>query len=77
MFGSALHCQSTLKQKFIFFRQIEEKDILEIVSQMASAIRHMHEHEVLHRDLKTANIFLTKGQSSQDQFSRLGHVKIA
>lgn len=27
---------------------------------MVSAIRHMHEHDVLHRDLKTANIFLTK-----------------
>jgi len=27
---------------------------------MVSAIRHMHDHDVLHRDLKTANIFLTK-----------------
>ncbi len=27
---------------------------------MVSAIRYMHSRHVLHRDLKTANVFLTK-----------------
>ena len=40
--------------------RLEEKDILDILYQMVSAIRYMHAHHVLHRDLKTANIFLTK-----------------
>ena len=39
---------------------IEERDILDVFSQMVSAIRYMHSRHVLHRDLKTANIFLTK-----------------
>ena len=40
--------------------RMEEKDILVIFSQIVSAIRYMHSKNVLHRDLKTANIFLTK-----------------
>ena len=39
---------------------LSEKLILDIVHQMVSAISYMHAHNVLHRDLKTANIFLTK-----------------
>ncbi len=45
---------------FIHPSRIEEADILNIFSQMVSAIRYMHSKNVLHRDLKTANIFLTK-----------------
>ena len=44
----------------IKFRHIPERDILDVFSQMVSAIRYMHSRNVLHRDLKTANIFLTK-----------------
>ncbi len=40
--------------------RMEEKDILDILYQMVSAIQYMHAHNVLHRDLKTANIFLTR-----------------
>ena len=42
------------------FRRLVESDVLHIFCQMASAIRYMHSKSVLHRDLKTANIFLTK-----------------
>ena len=40
--------------------------------QMVSAIRYMHAHHVLHRDLKTANIFLTK-----DSIVKLGDFGIS
>ncbi|XP_035231974.1 serine/threonine-protein kinase Nek8-like isoform X3 [Stegodyphus dumicola] len=39
---------------------LDEKEILLLFKQIVSAIKHMHDHNILHRDLKTANIFLTK-----------------
>ncbi|XP_041458233.1 uncharacterized protein LOC121410305 isoform X1 [Lytechinus variegatus] len=40
--------------------EMEEREILIMFQQMVSGIRHVHDHKILHRDLKTANIFLTK-----------------
>ena len=42
------------------------------IFQMVSAIRYMHAHHVLHRDLKKANIFLTK-----DSIVKLGDFGIS
>ena len=39
---------------------MEEKDVVDVFYQMTSALRYIHDRNVLHRDLKTANIFLTK-----------------
>ncbi|XP_072889298.1 uncharacterized protein [Hemitrygon akajei] len=41
-------------------RELEELEILNLFQQMVAATCYLHEHNVLHRDLKTANLFLTK-----------------
>ncbi|XP_067874142.1 uncharacterized protein [Heterodontus francisci] len=40
--------------------ELEEREILNLFHQMVAAICYLHDHNVLHRDLKTANLFLTK-----------------
>ncbi|KRX08352.1 Protein kinase-like domain [Pseudocohnilembus persalinus] len=37
----------------------QEKQILDWFVQMALALKHVHDRKILHRDLKTQNIFLT------------------
>ncbi|XP_077996626.1 uncharacterized protein LOC144449943 isoform X2 [Glandiceps talaboti] len=54
--GGTLHQCLASKQG----KELEEREILNMFQQMVAAIRHIHEHNILHRDLKTANIFLTK-----------------
>uniref|UniRef100_A0A0G4HLT8 non-specific serine/threonine protein kinase n=1 Tax=Chromera velia CCMP2878 TaxID=1169474 RepID=A0A0G4HLT8_9ALVE len=39
---------------------LQEDKILNMFTQMALAVKHVHDNKVLHRDLKTQNIFLTK-----------------
>lgn len=51
---------------------LEEKVILTKFGQIVCGINYMHEQKVLHRDLKTANIFLTK-----DGFVKIGDFGIS
>ncbi|XP_038046761.1 serine/threonine-protein kinase Nek8-like [Patiria miniata] len=41
-------------------RELEEREILIMFQQMVAGVKHIHDHNILHRDLKTANVFLTK-----------------
>nr|CAD7412944.1 unnamed protein product [Timema poppensis] len=41
-------------------RRVDEREIVMLFRQIVAAIRYMHDHNILHRDLKTANVFLTK-----------------
>ncbi|XP_021939343.1 serine/threonine-protein kinase Nek8-like isoform X2 [Zootermopsis nevadensis] len=41
-------------------RRLDEREIIMLFRQIVAAIRYMHDHNILHRDLKTANVFLNK-----------------
>ncbi|XP_070558471.1 serine/threonine-protein kinase Nek4-like isoform X2 [Ptychodera flava] len=43
-------------------KALEEKQVVEWFVQIAMALQYMHERNILHRDLKTQNIFLTKSK---------------
>lgn len=47
-------------------RAFSEEQVLSWIAQLALALQHVHERGVLHRDLKTQNVFLTSA----------GHVKL-
>eukprot|EP00826_Nyctotherus_ovalis_P045749 TRINITY_DN5092_c0_g2_i1.p2 TRINITY_DN5092_c0_g2~~TRINITY_DN5092_c0_g2_i1.p2 ORF type:complete len:268 (-),score=69.08 TRINITY_DN5092_c0_g2_i1:1885-2688(-) len=48
---------------------LREEQVLEWFVQIALALKHIHSHNILHRDLKTQNIFLTaKGQVKVGDF---------
>jgi NIMA (never in mitosis gene a)-related kinase 1/4/5 len=56
--GGDLHTRiKQLKEAKKFF---SEDDILNIFTQISLAIKHLHDRKILHRDLKSQNIFLTK-----------------
>lgn len=40
-------------------RELEEKEILKMFYEMTLALQCIHQHKILHRDMKTQNIFLT------------------
>lgn len=40
---------------------LPERYVLNVFEQMTSAIAYMHSENILHRDLKTANVFLKRG----------------
>lgn len=59
--------------------RFSERQILSIVEQITSAVNYMHSQNIIHRDLKTANIFLNhKGQVKIGDFgiSKIINTKI-
>lgn len=41
-------------------RKLDEGKILDWLVQICLALKHLHDRKILHRDLKTANIFVAK-----------------
>ena len=42
-------------------KQLSESQIVDWISQMLLAIHFLHDRKILHRDIKTQNIFISKG----------------
>lgn len=56
---------------------IAEVQVLRWFTQMSLALKHMHDKNILHRDIKTQNVFLAKREAKSCDSSNLGCVKIA
>ena len=41
-------------------KRLSEKRVLEIFSQVCSALHYVHHHKVIHRDIKASNIFIAR-----------------
>lgn len=60
------HCENgdlhrKIKEKRISNECFDEDEILDYFVQICLALQYIHEQRILHRDLKSKNIFLTKG----------------
>ena len=51
---------------------MKEEDIWSLFYQMVVGLQTLHKHKIVHRDIKCANIFLTK-----DGMAKLGDLNVS
>ena len=55
-----------LFDRIVAASKFSEKHAAEVMSQMLSAVKHLHEHNIVHRDLKPENFLMeTKDENSE------------
>jgi serine/threonine-protein kinase len=47
--------------RFFFFVEINNQELLKIIYQIASGVEMLHRNRVIHRDIKPRNILIFKG----------------
>ena len=52
--------RARIKTQIEKHRRISEKEVWSIISQIALGLLYLHSHQMLHRDIKTLNILITK-----------------
>ncbi len=52
-----------------------KKEILEILIQICEGLNYLHNRDILHRDIKSQNIFLTKNQVRIGDFGLAKKIK--
>lgn len=57
------YIKGTSLKNVILHQSLKEKQALEIIMQIASALCHLHTHSIIHRDLKPENILITPEHS--------------
>jgi non-specific serine/threonine protein kinase/NIMA (never in mitosis gene a)-related kinase len=68
---------SKIKQTKEKGKNFTESQILDWITQIALAIYYLHNQKILHRDLKTQNLFLKKDDRIKDDRIKLGDFGIA
>jgi serine/threonine protein kinase len=68
---------SRIKQMKEKGKNFTEGQILDWLTQIALAIYYLHHQKILHRDLKTQNLFLKKDDRIKDDRIKLGDFGIA
>jgi NIMA (never in mitosis gene a)-related kinase 1/4/5 len=55
----------------------EEEDVWRIFIQMTRGLKALHKLRILHRDMKSANIFIHKDESSEGFIVKLGDLNVS
>jgi NIMA (never in mitosis gene a)-related kinase len=66
-----------IKQRAKHEKQFQEHEVIDLFVQIVMALHYVHSKRILHRDLKTQNIFVSRGRNGTMGLVKLGDFGIA